>query len=136
MPRRPQHILAIAAVSALTGCVEFSYVSTTYVGLPQQVVTIGCKDPYEVYDNTRKASLLVVASAAREISGCGLDGDPAATRAGRLREAAGAFLAETGREECRLARETPLAERRTEFAYSCPTPLAKGAKVQRLPGRY
>ena len=127
---------ALLATAATAGCVEFSYVSATYVGLPQQVVTIGCKDPYEVFDNTRESRFLVVSNALREVAGCGLDVDPAATHAARMREAAQAFLAETGRDECRITRETPLADLRTEFAYACPTALPKGAKVQRLPGRY
>jgi hypothetical protein len=129
-------LVPFAAAAATAGCVEFSYVSGTYVGLPQQVVTIGCKDPYEVYDNYQKARFLVVSNALREVAGCGLDVDPALTHAARMREAAQAFLAETGREECRITGETPLADLRTEFAYACPTALPKGAKVQRLPGRY
>ncbi len=129
-------LVPLAATVATAGCVEFSYVSATYVGLPQQVVTIGCKDPYEVFDNTRESRFLVVSNALREIAGCGLEGDPALTHAARMREAAQAFLTETGRDECRIARETRLADLRTEFVYACPTPLAKDAKVQRLPGRY
>jgi hypothetical protein len=129
-------LVPLAAAASTAGCVEFSYVSGTYVGLPQQVVTIGCKDPYEVFDNTGKARFLVVSNALREVAGCGLDADPALTHAARMREAARTFLAETGREDCRIVQETPLADLRTEFAYSCPAVLPKGAKVQRLPGRY
>ena len=129
---------ALAVVAVTSGCAEFSYVSATYVGLQPQVVTIGCNEPYEVYDQRQKSLMMIVSNGLSEHAGCGLDGvDPVATRGARIREAARTYLDETAREDCTIVRETPLAELRTEFAYACAAPVEKpGTKVPRLPGRY
>jgi hypothetical protein len=130
--------IALAAVLAASGCVEFGYVSRTYASLKAQVVTIGCNDPYEVFDQRQQRKMLVVSNGLREVAGCGLDGaDPALTRRKRFGEAAVTYLQETSRETCRITGETVFDELHTEFAYSCAEPIEKpGTKVQRLPGRY
>ena len=130
-------------VAALAGCTvtSFAYISKTYVGLPVQVVTIGCKEPYEVYDNRQERRMLIVSNALREITGCNLndlriDSDPAATRTNRFRTAARAYLDETVREDCTITGETDFDDLKTEFAYACAAPIEKrGTKVPRLPGR-
>lgn len=139
--RRLSIPVLLAAAAALSGCIEFSYLSKTYVSLTPQVVTIGCNDPYEVYDQRRVRKMLIVSNALREVAGCGIDErlagvDPAATRSTRFREAARTYLDETVREDCRITGETVFTDLQTEFAYSCAAPVeARGTKVPRLPGR-
>lgn len=145
MRRLPLHRLAIPALLApiVAGCTatSFAYISKTYVGLPSQVVTIGCKEPYEVYDNRQQRRVLIVSNGLREIAGCNLndlriDPDPEATRVGRFRAAARAYLDETVREDCAITGETVFDALKSEFAYSCSAPVEKrGTKVPRLPGR-
>jgi hypothetical protein len=129
--------LALVGVAA-AGCTEFSYISKTYVGLPAQVVTIGCNDPYEVFDQRQQRKVLVVSNGLREFAGCGLDGgDPALTRRRRFSEAATTYLRETARETCTIVGETVFTDLQTEFVYSCAEAVEKpGTKVPRLPGRY
>lgn len=133
--------LVLALGAGLSGCTGFSYISKTYVSLTPQVVTIGCKDPYEVYDQRQVRKMLIVSNALREVAGCGIDGgvderDPAETRSKRFREAARAYLDETVREECRITGETVFTDLQTEFAYTCAEPIEpRGTKVPRLPGR-
>ena len=104
-------------------------------------MTIGCKEPYEVYDNRQQRRMLIVSNALREVTGCNLndlriDPDPAATRTGRFRTAARAYLDETVREDCTITGETDFDTLKAEFAYSCSAPIEKrGTKVPRLPGR-
>ena len=144
MRRFPLLVLAAPVlVAALAGCTvtSFAYISKTYVGLPVQVVTIGCKEPYEVYDNRQERRMLIVSNALREITGCNLndlriDPDPAATRTSRFRTAARAYLDETVREDCTITGETDFDDLKIEFAYACAAPIEKrGTKVPRLPGR-
>lgn len=124
-----------------SGCTGFAYISKTYVSLTPQVVTIGCKDPYEVYDQRRVRRMLIVSNALRETTGCGIDdafagGDPALTRVKRFREAARTYLDETVREACRITGETVFTDLQTEFTYTCAEPIEpRGTKVPRLPGR-
>ncbi|MDQ0447595.1 hypothetical protein QO012_002095 [Methylobacterium aerolatum] len=139
----PAWAIPVLTVPLLAGCTatSFSYISKVYVGLPSQVVTIGCKEPYEVYDNRQIRRVLIVSNALREITGCNLndlriDPDPDASRVGRFRAAARAYLDETVREECRITGETVFDDMKSEFAYSCAAPIeARGTKVPRLPGR-
>ncbi|MBY0299358.1 MAG: hypothetical protein K2X71_25520 [Methylobacterium sp.] len=123
---------------AAAGCTDFAYTSKTYASLRAQVVTIGCNDPYEVFDERQQRRMLIVSNGLREVAGCGLNGaDPALTRRGRFTEAAVTYLAETGRETCRITGETVFTDLRTEFAYACAEPVERpGTRVQRLPGRY
>ncbi|MDP4024945.1 hypothetical protein Q8W71_20145 [Methylobacterium sp. NEAU 140] len=133
----------LVVLPALAGCTAtgFSYISKTYVALTPQVVTIGCKEPYEIYDNRQVRRMLVVSNGLREVAGCNLndlriDPDPAASRTGRFRAAARAYLDETARETCRVAGETVFDPLKTEFAYTCAAPVEpRGTKVPRLPGR-
>ena len=141
-PRATGPLIAAAIGVAASGCTgSFAYISGTYVAQSPQVVTIGCKEPYEVYDNRQLRRMLVVSNGLREIAGCNLgdlriDPDPSASRVGRFRAAARAYLDETVREECRIAGETVFDALKTEFSYSCATPVeARGTKVPRLPGR-
>ena len=131
--------LTIAAALAATaaGCNGFGHISGTYVTLTPQVVTIGCNEPYEVYDRREGRKMLIVSNALREIAGCGLDGaDPAASARLRFRTAAETYLRETQREACRLGEETVFGALQTEFVYSCPGPAERpGDRVVRLPGR-
>ncbi|MCJ2054990.1 hypothetical protein MKL09_00235 [Methylobacterium sp. J-048] len=128
---------------ALAGCTTgFSYISRNYVALTPQVVTIGCKEPYEVYDNRQLRRMLIVSDALREYAGCNLnevriDPDPAASRVKRFRTAARAYLDETVREDCRITGETVFDPLKSEFAYACDGPIEKrGTVVPRLPGRH
>ncbi len=141
---RTTGILAVSAALGLlvTGCTGFSYLSKNYATVGVQIVTIGCNDPYSVYDQRRVNKMLVVSDGIREITGCGIDerydgqGGPAATRAKRLREAARTFLNETAREDCKITGESVFSDLQTEFSYVCnPTPESRGLKVPRLPGR-
>ncbi|GJD96192.1 hypothetical protein [Methylobacterium iners] len=130
--------LVVAFVGlAVSGCVGFSYISKTYVALTPQVVTIGCNEPYEVYDQRQARRMLIVSNGLREVAGCGLEGaDPAATRARRFREAGRTYLDETVREDCRITGETVFTDLQTEFVYACAAPIEpRGTKVPRLPGR-
>lgn len=134
---------ALAGAALLAGCgdfdITFGTISATYAALTPQVVTIGCNDPYEVYDRRESHRFLIVSNGFREIAGCGarddLGGDPAATRRARFREAAETYLRETRREACRIATENAFTDLHTEFTYSCPGPDRPGAPVVRLPGR-
>lgn len=145
MRRLPLLVLAapVLLFPVLAGCTatSFSYISKTYVALPAQVVTIGCKEPYEVYDNRQERRMLIVSNALREFTGCNLndiriDSDPAGTRMNRFRTAARAYLDETVREDCTITGETDFDDLKSEFAYSCSAPIEKrGTKVPRLPGR-
>ena len=134
-------VATVALGLVASGCTGFAYISKTYVSLPPQVVTIGCKDPYEVYDQRRVRKMLIVSNALRETTSCGLDdalagGDPALTRVKRFREAARTYLNETGREDCRVRGETVFTDLQTEFTYTCAAPIEpRDAKVQTLPGR-
>lgn len=143
-PIGPLSVAALVATVGLaaSGCTSgFAYISKTYVALTPQVVTIGCKEPYEVYDNRQARRMLVVSDGLREIAGCDLgapriDPDPAASRVGRFRAAARAYLDETVREDCRITGETLFDALKTEFAYACAAPVEKrGTTVPRLPGR-
>lgn len=141
--RRPAALLPLGlAALGLSGCTTgFSYISRNYVALTPQVVTIGCKEPYEVYDNRQMRRMLIVSNALREYTGCNLseariDPEPNATRVKRFRTAARAYLDETVREDCRITGETVFDPLKTEFAYACDTPIEKrGTVVPRLPGR-
>lgn len=144
MRRLPLLVLAApVVVAALGACTatNFSYISKTYVGLPSQVVTIGCKEPYEVYDNRQQRRMLIVSNALREVTGCNIndlriDPDPEGTRVSRFRAAAHAYLDETVREDCTIRGETVFDSLKTEFAYACSAPIEpRNAKVPRLPGR-
>ena len=125
----------------LTGCNSFGYISRTYVNLTPQVVTIGCKEPYEVYDERQRRRLLIVSNSLREVTGCDLgdlyaDQDPAESRALRFRTAARTYLDETVREDCKITGETVFTDLQTEFAYTCAGPIEpRNTKVPRLPGR-
>lgn len=133
--------LALGLSLAATGCTGFSYISKTYVSLTPQIVTIGCNEPYEVYDQRQKRTMLVVSNGLREVTGCGIGErsagrDPAATRMQRFREAARTYLDETVREDCRITGETIFTDLQTEFTYACSAPIEpRGTKVPRLPGR-
>ena len=141
--RRPAALLPLGlAALGLAGCTTgFSYISRNYVALTPQVVTIGCKEPYEVYDNRQLRRMLIVSNALREYTGCNLsevriDPEPDATRVKRFRTAARAYLDETVREDCRITGETVFDPLKTEFAYACDAPIEKrGTVVPRLPGR-
>ncbi|ACL59774.1 hypothetical protein [Methylobacterium nodulans] len=130
--------IALLAGLATAGCTTFGYISHTYASLKPQVVTTGCKDPYEVFDQRQTRRMLIVSNGLREVAGCGLDGaDPALTRRQRFSEAATTYLQETDRETCRIIGETVFDDLRTEFVYACAEPIEKpGTKVRRLPGRY
>lgn len=133
--------LLLLLTTGIAGCNSFAYVSRTYVSLTPQVVTIGCNEPYEVYDNRQRRKMLVVSNALREVTGCDIGGpsadrDPAVTRPARFRTAARAYLDETVREDCTLAGETVFSDLQTEFAYTCAAPIEpRGTSVPRLPGR-
>lgn len=141
--RRPAALLLLGlAALGLAGCTTgFSYISRNYVALTPQVVTIGCKEPYEVYDNRQLRRMLIVSNALREYTGCNLsevriDPEPDATRVKRFRTAARAYLDETVREDCRITGESVFDPLKTEFAYACDAPVEKrGSVVPRLPGR-
>jgi hypothetical protein len=132
-------VAALAAASA--GCNGFGYISGTYVTLKPQVVTIGCNEPYEVYDRRDGAKMLIVSNALREVAGCGLadqsfPSDPEASRRVRFRAAAEAYLRETQRDACRIGTETAFGALQTEFTYLCPGPAERpGDRIARLPGR-
>lgn len=131
----------LALALGLGGCTGFSYISKTYVSLTPQVVTIGCKDPYEIYDQRQQRRMLVVSNTLREVTGCSLGEaftgrDPAETRVERFRLAARTYLDETVREDCKIAGERVFSDLQTEFRYTCAGPIEpRGTKVPRLPGR-
>lgn len=133
--------ILLALTLGVGGCNSFAYVSKTYVALTPQVVTIGCNEPYEVYDNRQRRKMLIVSNSLREVTGCDVGErfagqDPALSRATRFREAARTYLDETLREECKITGETVFADLQTEFSYSCAAPVEpRGTKVPRLPGR-
>ena len=62
--------LALGASLSVSGCTGFGYISQTYVSQVPQVVTIGCNEPYEIYDNRQRRRVLVVSNALREVTGC------------------------------------------------------------------
>ena len=137
--------LTLLSGLALSGCTGFAYISKTYVNQTPQVVTTGCNQPYEIYDNRQRRRLLVVSNGLREVAGCDigeaqgsgdLGRDPAATRSSRFRTAARTYLDETVREDCTIGGETVFTDLQSEFAYSCAGPVEpRGTKVPRLPGR-
>ncbi len=133
--------LVLGGSFALSGCTGFGYISQTYVSQVPQVVTIGCNEPYEIYDNRQRRRVLVVSNALREVTGCdvgqlGAGRPPAETRAARFRTAARTYLDETVREDCKITGETVFSDLQTEFAYACDAPVEKrGTVVPRLPGR-
>ncbi|WP_375462930.1 hypothetical protein [uncultured Methylobacterium sp.] len=139
--QRPAFAVALGVALGVSGCTGFSYISKTYVSLRPQVVTIGCNDPYEVYDQRQQRRLLIVSNAVREVTGCGIgdryaDRDPGETRVTRFRLAARTYLDETVREDCRITGETVFTDLQSEFVYTCGGPIEKrGTKVPRLPGR-
>ncbi|MEH3118322.1 MAG: hypothetical protein PGN25_12220 [Methylorubrum populi] len=139
--RRLARPLVLGGSLAVSGCTGFGYISQTYVTQVPQVVTIGCNEPYEIYDNRQRRRVLVVSNALREVAGCelGRTGEsrpPAETRAARFRTAARTYLDETVREDCRIAGETVFSDLQTEFAYACDAPVEpRGTVVPRLPGR-
>ncbi|GJE26279.1 hypothetical protein [Methylobacterium organophilum] len=139
--RRLALALALGSSLAVSGCTGFAYISKTYVAQTPQVVTIGCNEPYEIYDNRQRRRVLVVSNALREVTGCDV-GDlqagrpPAETRTTRFRTAARTYLDETVREDCKITGETVFSDLQSEFTYSCAEPVEpRGAKVPRLPGR-
>ncbi|GBU18544.1 MULTISPECIES: hypothetical protein [Methylobacterium] len=140
---RPAASLALIVAAGLTlaGCTGFAYISKTYVSLTPQVVTIGCNEPYEVFDQRQQRRMLIVSNALREVTGCGIGErgagrDPAATRTERFRLAARTYLDETVREDCKISGETIFTDLQTEFRYTCSGPIEpRGTKVPRLPGR-
>ncbi|UYW27759.1 hypothetical protein [Methylorubrum extorquens] len=133
--------LVLGGSLAVSGCTGFGYISQTYVSQVPQVVTIGCNEPYEVYDNRQRRRVLVVSNALREVTGCdvgrvGNGRPPAETRAARFRTAARTYLDETVREDCKITGEIVFSDLQTEFAYACDAPVEpRGTAVPRLPGR-
>lgn len=133
--------LVLGTALTTSGCTGFAYISKTYVSQIPQVVTIGCNEPYEIYDNRQRRRVLVVSNALREVTGCeiGRGGDgrpPAETRATRFRTAARTYLDETVREDCKITGETVFSDLQAEFVYACDGPVEpRGTKVPRLPGR-
>lgn len=134
-------LLLVLSPFAVSGCTGFEYLSKTYVSLTPQVVTIGCKEPYEIYDNRQRRRILVVSNALREVAGCDVGERfervaPAESRAERFRTAARTYLDETVREDCSITGENVFTDLQTEFVYACDAPIEKrGTKVPRLPGR-
>ena len=133
--------LALGLSLTASGCTGFAYISKTYVSQVPQVVTIGCNEPYEIYDNRQRRRVLVVSNALREVAGCdigrlGADRSPAESRATRFRTAARTYLDETVREDCTITGETVFSDLQAEFVYACDAPIEpRGTKVPRLPGR-
>ena len=131
-------VLLVAALSlSASGCVGFSYISQNYAILRPQVVTIGCNEPYDVYDSPYKNKMLVVSNGLREYLNCeptkGIDPNLANTRVQRFRSAARTFLDETVREDCKISGETIFTDLQTEFFYTCSSPY--DPKIAPLPGR-
>ncbi|CAO4162969.1 hypothetical protein [Methylorubrum populi] len=133
--------LMLVGSLGISGCTGFGYISQTYVSQVPQVVTIGCNEPYEIYDNRQRRRVLVVSNALREVAGCelgrgGMDRAPAETRPARFRAAMRTYLDETAREDCKITGETVFSDLQTEFAYACDAPVEpRGTVVPRLPGR-
>ncbi len=133
--------LALGVGLTASGCTGFAYISKTYVSQVPQVVTLGCTEPYEIYDNRQRRRVLVVSNSLREVTGCdvgrlGEGRPPAETRATRFRTAARTYLDETVREDCRITGETVFSDLQTEFVYACDAPIEpRGTPVPRLPGR-
>jgi hypothetical protein len=119
-----------ACVLGLAAC-NTSYLSSAYVGVTPQIVTAGCRDPYEVYDKRQGHKLLVVSHVFREYAGCGGNAGSSAeaTARARFREAAEHYLTEMRPGECRILDATAVSSLHHEFTYACASPEPPAARV-------
>jgi hypothetical protein len=108
-----------------------SYLSSAYVGVTPQIVTAGCRDSYEAYDQRAAHKLLIVSHVFREYAGCGgaPGSSPEATARARFRAAADHYLTEMRAGECRILDGTVVSSLHHEFTYACATPEPKPARV-------
>jgi hypothetical protein len=125
MPHSPIRIAISAALPfALANCSpEVSYLLQTYQNPTPVVVTIGCGDPYDTFENATKKLILVrsypLSEAARAAcAAIGLrENTPLDQRA---RRAAQTLLAKSNRPLCSVVGEgRPLSAFQWEFAYAC-----------------
>ena len=111
--------LTLAAPACST---EVAYIYATYSKSSPTVVTIGCGDPYELFDSTDKKVIMVRSYALSELSrgACASTGlREAAPLRARAKQAAEAHLAKTARPRCVVGEGRPLSALEWEFAYTC-----------------
>ena len=113
-------IVAGALALGLCACTA-SHISGTYGAVAPEVVTLGCRETYEVYDKREARQLLVVSNLWQEIGACGRTGGDA-PKLDRFREAAQAYLDRSRRPGCRIMGGTELSRLHGEFAYACAAP--------------
>jgi hypothetical protein len=116
--------LAAALLLTLSSCsAEVSYLYETYKSPIPVVVTIGCGDPYDTFENPVKKLVLVRSYALSEATrgACGAVGfrnNPPLQE--RARRAAQALLIKSNRPLCNVVGEgRPLSLLEWEFAYAC-----------------
>ena len=119
--------IAAAALIGLSNCsTEMAYMYKTYISPVPVVVTIGCGDPYDTFENPTKKLILVRSYALSEATrgACGAAGfrenPPLQERARRVAQV---LLAKSNRPQCSVAGEgRPLSMLEWEFSYVCQEP--------------
>ena len=124
--------LAAMLLAALPGCSfdAFTYTVGRYGNVVGVMVTLRCRDTYEVLDRPEAGTLLVGTNPLNEVIVACLDGGPDATT--RQREVARIFLTEkSGRPLCRVASERDVTVTHREFSYRCPDDPKSSPRLQR-----
>ena len=116
--------LAAALLFGLPNCsTEVAYLYQTYTNSLPTVVTIGCGDPYDTFENQTRRLILVRSYALSEAAraacaAVGLRGD--APLQVRARRAAQALLTKSNRPTCEVFGEgRALSPLEWEFSYAC-----------------
>lgn len=110
----------LIAAAALGGCASFSYIGETYGALQPQAVTTKA-GTWQMIDRATEGKVLVQrtqSTASSIASGLGLNPTNAAAPQPDYREAAEAFLAQSGRT-CRIKDGYLVVAPSWEFTYDC-----------------
>ncbi|MBX9588434.1 MAG: hypothetical protein K2X43_03960 [Hyphomonadaceae bacterium] len=125
---------ALIITAMLGGCASFSYLGESYSALQPQIVTTKA-DTWRVFDRTAEGKLLVQRNpgnptASGVVGALGLATTNAAAPQPDYREAAEAFLAQTGRG-CRIKDGYLVVAPSWEFTYECDkAPVTAGAQAK------
>jgi hypothetical protein len=116
-------LVALLAVTTLSGCATVNYVLQEYQGIPVAEVKMS-DDTYRIFDKPTSGKLMAtssLASAAGQgfVRGLTLGAVPTDTPKPLFEAAALQFLEETGRRGCRILDAYLLARPQWEVKYDC-----------------
>lgn len=125
MTTNPRRIGSLLMTALLGGCSfdAFTYTVDRYGTAKENLVHLGCRDAYAVYDRPDAGAMLVVTNGANEALSPLCGGLAELPKPERMRRVAKLFLDETSdRPACQITRETEVTSLHTEFNYRCPPP--------------